>query len=393
MRTYTELFRVPEYRPLFAATALEVAASTMRGLALGVLVYAATGSPLLSALSLFGSYFAHVAGAALLMSAADRLPPRAALSVSAIILGLGAAVLAVPGMPIWAMLLIVLGLGLVQSPAGGVRSGLLNEILPEGGYVLGRSVFNMAMGAMQIAGFAAGGVIVAVLSPQGALLSALVLDLMAAAVLWFGLNSRPPRASGRPSVRATWRGNAELWSLPARRHLYIALWVPNGLIVGCEALFIPYAPETSWVLFIAAAFGMLVGDMLVGRFAAPRWRARLTTPLRVLLAVAYLVFVVRPHWAVAAVVAAVASVGFAAGVLLQERLITATPERLQGQALGLHGSGMSAMQAVGATVAGALAQFMDIHSAMTVLAVMSLAVTVYLTPRLRHPAVARPGHG
>ena len=92
-------------------------------------------------------------------------------------------------------------LGLVASLGGGVRYGLLNEILPAGGYLLGRSVLNMSVGAMQICGFAAGGVLVTALSPRGTLLAGAALYLAAAAVARFGLSRRPPRASGRPSVR------------------------------------------------------------------------------------------------------------------------------------------------------------------------------------------------
>ena len=290
MRTYRELFRTPEFTPLFTAGSVQVAASTVSGLALGVLVYAATSSPLLSALSMFGSSFAQVLGAMALLSAADRLPPRAAMTGLALIFGLGTAALAVPGLPLWALFAIVLGLGVVASLGGGVRYGLLNEILPRDGYLLGRSVFNMSVGVQQICGFAVGGVLVTVLSPRGTLLIGAVLYLVAAVVAWFGLSARPPRAAGRPSVTETWRTNGRLWSSKPRRYIYLALWVPNGLIVGCESLFVPYAPEHAGLLFAFAALGMLAGDTVAGRFVPQRWRDRLGAPLRLLLAVPYLVF-------------------------------------------------------------------------------------------------------
>jgi MFS family permease len=172
MHTYRELFRVPEFTPLFATASVQVAASTVSGLALGTLVYAATHSPLLSALSMFGSSFAQVIGAAALLSASDRLPPRAAMTGLALAFGLGTAALAVPGLPLWAAFAVILGLGLIASVGGGVRYGLLSEILPEEGYLLGRSVLNMSVGTMQICGFAAGGALMTVLSPRGTLLSA-----------------------------------------------------------------------------------------------------------------------------------------------------------------------------------------------------------------------------
>ncbi|WP_030911714.1 MFS transporter, partial [Streptosporangium amethystogenes] len=383
MRTYRELFQAPEFTPLFAASAVQTMASTVSGLALGTLVYAATGSPLLSALSMFGSSFAQVIGATALMSAADRLPPRAALTVLAVAFGLGTAVMAIPGLPVWAVFAVLFGLGLVASLGGGVRYGLLNEILPQQGYLLGRSVLNMSVGIAQICGFALGGLLVNALSPRGTLLAAATLNLAAALVAYLGLARRPARAFGRPSVVVTWRNNVRLWSSAPRRYVYLALWVPNGLIVGCEALFVPYAPEHAGLLFALAAFGMLTGDVFVGRFLPPRWRERLATPLRLLLAAPYLVFVLNPAPPSAAVAVTLASVGYAAGLLLQERLVALTPADVRGQALGLHSSGMMAMQGVGATLAGAVAQYTSPALAMSVMAAASVLVTVCLTPGLR----------
>jgi predicted MFS family arabinose efflux permease len=159
--------------------------------------------------------------------------------------------------------------------------------------------------------------------------------------------------------------------------------VPNGLVVGCEALFVPYAPQAAAALFVAAALGMLLGDLAAGRFLPPQARRRSVMPLRFLLAVPYLLFALPLSLPVAAGAAAIASIGFASTLLLQERLIALTGEDVRGQALGLHATGMKAMQAVGATLAGLTAQYLPIGTAMTTLAVASLVVTVALSPGLR----------
>ncbi|MEQ4725268.1 MFS transporter [Nonomuraea sp. B19D2] len=377
MRTYRELFGTPEFTPLFVGSAAQVAAQTVSGLALGTLVYAATGNPLLSGLAMFGPALAQVAGAATLLSAADRLPPRAALAGLALVLALGTAALSIPGLPVWATLVILLAQGVLASLGGGVRYGLLNEILAGGGYLLGRSALNMANGAMQVGGFAVGGVLVSVLSPRGTLLAGAALYLVAAAAMG-GLRRHPPRATGRPSPAETWRSNALLWSSRPRRRVYLALWVPNGLVVGCESLFVPYAPQQAGLLFACAAAGMLAGDVLAGRFIPPAWRARLVIPLHLLLAVPYLIFVLSPATPVAAAAVTLASIGYAATLLLQPRLMELTPDELSGHALGLHSSGMVAMQGVAAVLAGALAQRTSPAAAMAVLAAASVAVTVFL---------------
>ena len=254
-------------------------------------------------------------------------------------------------MPVWGLLAITLAAGLASSAYGGAQWGLVSEILPADRYILGRSLFNMSVGVMQILGYAVGGALVDLVSPRGALLVAAALYLASCAATWLGLSPRRPRAAGRPSVRATLRVNHRLWSLPARRYAYLALWVPNGLIVGCEALFIPYAPRRASLLFIAAAAGMLAGDTVMGRLVPAHWRARLATPLRLLLAAPYLLFALRLPLPAAVAAVAVASVGYSASLLLQDRLLAVTPDGLHGQALGLHSSGMLTMQAVGAALA------------------------------------------
>jgi hypothetical protein len=192
MRTYRELFRTPEFTPLFSASCAQVAATTLAGLALATLVYARTESPLLSALSMFGSSFAGLIGATTLLSLADRMPPRVALTLVALTAALAGLLLATPGLPLSAMFAVILAQGL------------------------------------QVAGFALGGLLIAVVSPRTTLLAGAALAACAALVLRFGLRARPPRASGRPSIAVTWRVNRELLSTRARRAVYLSMWCPTA---------------------------------------------------------------------------------------------------------------------------------------------------------------------
>ncbi|MER6736851.1 MFS transporter [Streptomyces puniciscabiei] len=384
MRSYRSLFRAPEFASFLLSFAAFAAAQTIGGLALGTLVFRATGSPLLSAVSMFGPQLAQLLGAAFLLSAADRLPPRAILSCLALAFAAGTVVPALPGLPVWAVFADVLGQGLVASLGGGVRAGLLNEILPKDGYVLGRSVFNMLWGLVQVTGFATGGALLALLSPRTCLLLAAALYLMSALATRLGLTARPARSAGRPSLAATWRTNALLWSARSRRLTYLGLWIPNGLIVGSDSLYVSYTPTAAGTLYVCGALGMFAGDMAVGRLVPPGVRPRLATPLRLLLAVPYLFFVLRPGVALSAVAATVASVGFAASLVLQERLMALTPDDLAGQALGLHATGMAALQGAGAALAGTLAQLTSPATAMTLMAVASVTVTLTLAVLGRH---------
>ncbi|QIY71664.1 MFS transporter [Streptomyces sp. RLB1-33] len=390
MRSYSDLFRTREFTPLFLSSALNSAASTIGGLAVGTLVYRATDSPLLSAVSMFGPQLAQVVGATTLLSAADRLAPRATMTAIALSFAVGTAVMATPGLPVLGLFLLIFVLGLVSSLGGGVRWGLLNEILSKDGFLLGRSVMNMVAGLAQITGYATGGVLVAVLSPRITLASAAALYLAAALVTRLGMTRRAPRATGRPSIAQTWRTNALLWSAPRRRTTYLLLWIPNGLIVGCESLYVSYAPDRAGLLFAFAAFGMFVGDVTTGRFIPPAVRGRLGIPFLLLLATPYLPFALGPGVAVAAGAVALASVGFGASLIQQERLMALTPDELSGHALGLHSSGMLTMQGVSAALAGTVAQLTSPGTAMTVMAITSVAATLLISGPRQRTEVSTP---
>jgi MFS family permease len=385
VRTYREVFGVAEFRVLFAACAATVAASTIQGIALATLVYKATGSPLLSAISMFGGSLTQLLGASTLLSAADHVPPRRALVAITSVEALAALGLA-SGAPVAVLLVIVLSTSLVSPVASAAFFGLLSEVVPEDGYVLARSVMNMTVGTMQITGYAVGGLLLVWVSARAALLLDAGLLLLSASVLRYGLQERPARAAGRPGLAATWQTNRHLLSSGARRYTYLALWVPNGLVVGIEALFIPYAGTHAAVLLIGAALGMLAGDALVGRVVPARWRGPLTSPARLLLALPYLLFAAHPPVPAAAVIAAVASVGYSASLMLQDRLMHQCPRDMHGQALGLQSAGTMTMQGVGAILAGLVASYLPVHSAIVIMALASIAVSLALTPGLRRTA-------
>ncbi len=383
MQTYRELVRAPGFPALFLSSAVHVAATTVAGLALGVLVFSTTGSPLLAALSMFGPSLVQVVGAATVLSAADRLPPRVTLTGLALTVGLATAAQALPGLPGWAVFALLLAQGFVASIGGGVRYGLLRELVPETGYLLGRSTLAMSTGLVQILGFAVGGVLVGVLSARGTLLVAAGLFLVAAAIARGGLDERPPRTTGRPSLAATRTANARLWSNGRRRTTLLGTWLPNGLVVGCESLFVPYAPEHAGALLAAASLGMLVGDTMVGRFVPLRLRAALPGPLLVLLAAPYLLFALDLPLPVAVAAAGIAGIGFGSTLLLVDRLMLRTPLELSGHALGLQNAGMLAMQGVGAGLAGTLAQLTTPATAIAGTAGASLVITAVLAVQWR----------
>lgn len=380
------MLAVGEFRVLFVADALAVIGLTMQQLALSALVFGRTGSALLAALAYLGGFLPQAVGALTLLSWADRVPPRGFLALWGTVRAGVALVLALAGLPVLFMLGIVMAVGLGDAVAGAVRAAVLADILPREGFILGRSLLNVSVGAMQIVGYAIGGTLLAVTGPERALLLAASVAAATAVLTQTGLRPRAARATGYTSLSTTHQGNRQLLGDPLTRALLLASWVPNGLIVGAEAMFVPYAGEAAGVLFVAAAGGMLLGDVAVGRWLSPRARSRLIVPLLALLAVPYLFFAFLPSLWVAAVAVVVASVGFAASLVLQERLLSVVPAQLRGQAFGLASSGMMTAQAVAALLAGSLADMTSPALAIAVVALASLTVTALLAGRLRRVA-------
>ncbi|MFD9520533.1 MFS transporter [Streptomyces sp. NPDC059979] len=384
---YRALLRNREFAGLYAGFALTTAAGTLSGFALGSLVNEQTGSPFLTAVSMYGATFATVLGALTLMSVADGKRPRRTLLLLQFASLAGVAAQAVPGLPLAARFGLLLMLGFFQSLGTGTRLGLLAEIVPISGYAPARSLMNITSGGTAVLGYAVGAVLLRHLSPYGVFLTAAVLTALGTVAVATTVRERSIRLTRRPGLRRTWATNAELFADPGRRVLLLNLWVPNGLIVGCEALFLSYDPVHAGTLLAAGSAGMLLGDLTVGRLLTADRRRRHAFALRLLLAVPFLLFAFHPPVLVAAAAVFVASAGFAGTLPLQEQLLARTPDPVRGQVQGVESAGRMTWQGLGAAIAGVLAQYLAPGAAIALVAALSLAVTVLSRPSRRE----RPG--
>ncbi|MFE2141214.1 hypothetical protein ACFXA3_05545 [Streptomyces sp. NPDC059456] len=377
---YRGLLRNREFAGLYAGFTLTAAASTLSGFALGTLVDHQTRSPFLTAVSMYGATFATVLGALTLMSVADGNRPRRTLVVLQCASLAGVAAQAVPGLPLVARFGLLLVLGFFQSLGTGTRMGLLAEVVPASAYALARSLMNITSGGMAVLGYAVGAVLLRYLTPQGVFVAATALAGAASISVALTVRERTIRLTRRPGLRQTWATNTALFSHSGSRALLLNLWVPNGLIVGCEALFISYAPRHAGAFLAAGSAGMLLGDLTVGRLLTAGQRRRWAFALRLLLAVPYLLFAVNPPVLVATAAVFIAGAGFAATLPLQEQLLALTPDPVRGQVQGVESAGRMTWQGIGAAIAGGLAQYVTPGAAITAVAAASVAVTVLSRP-------------
>jgi hypothetical protein len=389
MGTYRAIFANREFRSLWIGSALGNASSTMTSLTLAIVVDATTGSALLAAMIMFGPSLAQVLGVSTLMSAADTARPRQILTLlavaSTVAVGIQAALDLSAGLRLVLSFAIAYGLSI----GAGVRWGLLGEVVHDDQFILGRSAMNLSVGAMQIAGFGIAGILLQAVSPSTVLWVATGFAALAVPVIRFGLRDRSPRRVARTGVAETWRGNRHLLAQARTRPLLIALALPNGLIVGCEALFVPYAGSRAGWLLAAGAAGMMTGDLVVGRYLTRNCRRIAGQWLRFVLAVPFLAFAFDLPIAVLCVLVALGSSGYSASLAQQEVLVDLTPAELRGQVLGLESALRMTTFGVVAILAGALADLTAAAPAMTAFAAASLVVSAVLTrslSRVMNPA-------
>ncbi|MGN9789093.1 MFS transporter [Nonomuraea sp. ZG12] len=358
--TYREVFAVRQFRVLLTGYTLFLGGETVKMLALSVTVYAGTGSSLLAALAYVAGFLPYALGGTLLLAYADRWPPRAVMVGYDLVRAAVAAVLAAGLLSPTAMLVLVFVTGIPSAVASAARSALLPVLLDGDRYVLGRAVFSMAAGGTQVLGFAVGGMLIAALGPYGALWITVASCLLSVALLRLRLAERPRRGTAAGyAVRETWRVNRELLRRPAIRSLLLAQWLPPALVVGTEGVLVPYAVQignSAGLLFTAVAFGMLTGDLAIGRLVTPERRERLAGPLALLLGAPLLGFVFSPGPVTAALLLAVSGFGVAYQLGLARRFLEAVPEANRGQAFGLMLTGTMTLQGLFAAGGGALGE-------------------------------------
>jgi predicted MFS family arabinose efflux permease len=395
--TFRQVLAVPIYRTVFLTRALAVGADTLRTVALSVLVFTATGSALLGALTFGISFLPQVVGGLILGALPDLFRPRLLLVTGYALEAVGAVLLAV-GLPVWAGLLLVAGLGCLAPVFNGTSGRLTADALSGDAFVVGRGLFQLANSAAQIIGMAGGGLAVAFVGPHAALLVTAGCHAVAAVWSWFALPDLPApgRQSERSLVRQSFHGTRELLADRTVRKLLFANWLPPAFVVGGESLLIPYAtlrhfPDGAAGLILGCVpAGMFAGNFVVTRLFTPRARERAVAPLVVLLGLPLIGFAFDVSPVAAGALMVVLGCGFAFGLGLQGPFRDALPDDSRGQAFGLLSTGLMTLQGVGPLVFGGLTEVMPVGPVMALAGVATLGVAGWLSvamrPRAKTPA-------
>ena len=379
---------VAEFRAVFAADLVSMLGNVLAAVALTVLVYQQTRSPALAASVMARPFMPYLVGGVLLGAVVDRLPPRTVLVAcdlaSAALIGC----MVIPGMPLPVLLVLLFAVGLLSPVYQGARAALLPELLPPGPrYVLGRALMRMVAQSAQIAGYGAGGLLLAILPPRGALLADALSFIASALAVRLGTARRPARASRRGSMaRDSLAGLRHVLAHRPTRRILLFSWLVPACAVAPEALAAPYATHigqparATGFLLMGIPIGTVAADVIAARLFATRLQRRIIVPAALLTCAPLAAFAASPGLVPAMSLLVVAGLGNAWTAGIDGLLIGTAPAALRNRALALAGAGLMFTQGAGFALWGVAGQVLPPTAAIPVAAAAGAVVAATLRP-------------
>ena len=367
--TFREVFAQVEYRAVFTASALSWIGDYIAKAAVTVLVYRETHSVALSAAAFAVSYLPWLVGGPLLATLAERHRYRQVMVTCDLVRMALMLLVAIPGNPPWVVLTLLFAATLANPPSQAARSALLPVILTGDRVVVGLSLNASTGQAAQVVGYLLGAAIAAV-SPTAALLINAVTFAASAALVWFGVQDRPPAMSAAHRshlLRETGQGFQIVFGRPVLRAIAILVFSAMLFSIVPEGLAAAWATERTGsvldagtaqaVIMAANPVGFIVGGLVVSRCFSPDRRLALMRPLAVLAPAVLVPALLDPPPLVVAALAG--ACGFAVAGLLPVAnglFVRALPDGYRARAFGVMASGVQIIQGLAVLVTGLLAE-------------------------------------
>ena len=359
---FSDVFADAQFRALWVAQLLSVLGDQVARVALAVLVFTETASAGLTALTYALTFLPDLVAGPLLSGIADRAPRRATMVVTDLLRAGLLALMAVPGMPFWALCALVVAGQLLAAPFAAARAAILPHVLDGERYVVASAVSGTTYQSGQVLGFALGGPLVALVGVPGALLADAATFVLSAAILQLGVVEQ--RVTAAPGTRADGglREGARIVVGDRRLRTLVALACVSAFVVTIEGLAAPYAaalgggPVAVGLLLAANPLGAAVGIVALARLVPPARRDRLLGPLAVASCVPLVASALDPPLAGLIALWVLSGMACAYQVPANAAFVAAVPDAHRGQAFGLAVTALRVTQGVGVLLAGLLAE-------------------------------------
>ena len=374
--TFREVLASGEYRALYLASALSWFGDYVARAAITALVYQQTGSVAASAATFAISYVPWLGFGPILAALAERLPYRHTMVVADLVRMVLIALVAIPDMPVWAMILLLFLTSLGNPPFDAARSALLAKILTGDRYVVGMTLQSTSHQAAQVAGYLSGAGLAAVNAQVALLLNAATFGASALLIL-FQVQHRPAALAKKDRTHLlseTAAGLRLVFTAPLLRGVAILVFLTALFAVVPEGLAAAWAADLAdgdqntmgWIqgaIMISNPIGFIVGGLVVGRILGPKRRQRLARLFAIAVPASLaLALFDLPIFGVLVLCflcgAATASVIPATNGLF----VQALPNTYRARAFGVMKSGIQVLQGLGVFVTGWLADRFALHT-------------------------------
>lgn len=375
MANLRNAFASTEFRWLWAAEALSVLGDQVARVALAVLVYSRTGSAAATGATYAATLLPSLLGGFLLSGLADRYPRRCVMIVTDLARAALIGGMAWPGLPWPAMLVLLVLAQLGQAPFAGAQSATLPFALPGDLLTAGQALRTVTFQALNLGGFAVGGVLIALVGAEAGLLLDALSFVASAALIRIGVPARPApdhddeQESSEVSDRIR-SGFGLIWSDKTLRTL-LAFGLLAGASIVPEGLIAPLVSENglgaspTWVGIAMAAepAGAVIGGLLLAEVASVR-QLRLLGPLAIGTSIPLILFFFRPSIPACIGFLIVSGVCSSYQLTTGSTLIRLVPNGRLGRAFGIARSMLVAAQGGGVAIGGLLAQ--EFGASMTI---------------------------
>jgi MFS family permease len=398
--TFGDLFAIREFRALWVSNVTSVLGDRLAVVALAILVYDRTRSPVLAALAYASGYVPWVIGGLLLSPLADRRPRRQIMVVSDLIRVVLVGVMVIPAVPIAALVILLFAATMFAPPFESARSAILPDMVTGELYVLAITVVQTTFRAGIVVGAAVGGVLVAFVGARPALAVDAITFAISALVVRYGVKARAAAASGRTTnALAELRSGFSLVFGDRQLRTLVSFGWLVGLYAVPEGIAAPYARSMGGG---AVLTGMLIASSQVAAvFVAPAF-SRLVPPPRRLPWMGPLAFAtcatliliaLRPDPAWAMVILAVSGAFGVYQVAANTAFVARVPNDRRSQAFGIANAGVIVGQGLGFVLGGAAAARFAPADVIAVAAAIGAVIALLLTRSLRFfaPPLRRRG--
>jgi predicted MFS family arabinose efflux permease len=406
--TFRDVFAVREFRALWFSEVLSVAGDRLALVALTLLIFDKTNSPLLAALVYASGYLPWVIGGLFLADLADRRSRRSVMVTCDVVRTFLIGAMAVPGVPLGVLVALLFAATMFAPPFESARAAITPDILQGELYALGTAVIQTTFLAAQVLGAVGGGFAVAFIGVRPALVIDAATFALSGLLIGLGTRGRPaarPEGAQASPVARMMGGIRLVFGDQALRTLVLFGWLVAFYTIP-EGIAAPYAqklgggPIATGLVLASTALSTTIATPLFTRYVRPRRRLAWMGPLAVLTCGTLVLTALRPGLAASLVIFSASAVFGVYQLAANTAFVVRVPNERRSQAFGIANMGVVVGQGAAFVAAGAAAELISPAAVIAIGGGIGAVVAFWLTlrwrhvspPGGRHAAGRRPGH-